>query len=183
MISEKDKVRAKKICIHEAGHLITSKLFGFKTNGISILINQRIGHSGEATIILPVANITNNNELIGYLEKRIQILYAGVIAEFTDLNKNFDDSSALIDWKNGGGMVDYAKIRELTHVLRNIKYPKTSEENKQQLELDKLDKVNFANSVQIVFENIREIHRIGKLLSDKVLQYDITYNLTEGELL
>ncbi|MQP53293.1 MULTISPECIES: hypothetical protein [unclassified Flavobacterium] len=183
MINEQDKIRAEKICIHEAGHLIASKLLGFKTNGISIKIYPTIGHSGEATIILPTPEITNNDKLIEYLEKRVQILYAGVIAQFTDIDKNFDNENALKEWRNGGGMVDYAKVRELTHILRNIKYPTTSEEDEQQLELDKLDQVNFANSVKIVFENIIEIHRIGKLLSYKVLQYDITYTLTEDELL
>lgn len=182
MINKQDKKRSERICIHEAGHLITSKLFGFKTNGISMLINQRIGHSGEATIILPMENITDNEKLIDYLEKRIQILYAGVIAEFTELNKKFDNNNALKEWKVGGGAIDHAKIRELTHVLRNIKYPNTLIDKEQQNELDLIDSEMFSRTVELIMDNIELIHSVGIALNDKIIHYDIKYYLTELEI-
>ena len=182
MINEQDKKRAERICIHEAGHLITSKLYGFKTNGISILINQRIGHSGEATIILPMENITGNDKLIDYLEKRIQILYAGVIAQFTDIDKNFDNENALKEWRNGGGMVDYAKVRELVHVIRNIKFPNTYIEKEQQNELDLIDNEIFIKTVKLIKDKIEIIHNIGYTIKNKIIEYDNKYYLSELEI-
>lgn len=182
MISQQDIIRGEKVCIHEAGHLIVSKLQGFKTNGISIEIYPRIGHSGEATIILPTPEITDNDKLIDYLEKRVQILYAGVIAQFTDIDKNFDNENALKEWKNGGGMVDYAKVRELVHVIRNIKFPNTYIEKVQQSELDLIDKEIFSKTAELIMDKIEMIHQIGIQLNNKVVNYNKRYYLSELEI-
>jgi hypothetical protein len=182
MINEQDKKRAERICIHEAGHLITSKINGFKTNGITIIITQSIGHSGDATICLPKENITDMEKLIDYLEKRIQILYAGVIAEFTDLWGNFDDIKAISEWTVGGGIIDYAKVRELINLLRDIKYTATLEKEIQQRELDTIDNELFNSTVELIRGNIDIIHRIGIQLKDKITNYDVKYCLTELEI-
>lgn len=182
MISEQDKIRAEKICIHEAGHLISSKLLGFKTNGISIQIYSSIGHSGEATIILPTSEINDSDKLIEYLENRVQVLYAGVIAQFTDINKNFDNDNAIKEWNNGGGMVDYAKVRELVHVIRNIKFPNTYIEKVQQSELDLIDKEIFSKTAELIMDKIEMIHQIGIQLSNKVINYNERYYLSELEI-
>lgn len=181
-MNDLEKYRISRLCNHEAGHLIVSKIFGFKTDGISLIVNPGVGHSGEATTILPKKGIDNIDKLIIYLNERIQILYAGVIAEATDINKNYNQDYALNEWRNGGGKVDHAKVRELTHVLRNITNPDTYVDKKHQEELDELDSINFDNAVQIVFDNIELIHEVGKLLSNKVILYNTNYDLSESEL-
>ncbi len=66
MIDKTEENRIKKLCNHEAGHLLLSKLFLFRTNGLCLEVNQQIGHTGEAVIILSTSGINSIPHLVDY---------------------------------------------------------------------------------------------------------------------
>ena len=110
------------------------------------------------------------------------MLYAGVIAEATNSEGGYNHVLANREWKTGGGQNDYAKIRELTHVLRNIKFPLTVDNATAQSELDQIDSELLEKSGYLVQDRITLIHGIGDSLFHKIKKYDETYALTESEL-
>src|SRR5579871_4145636 len=116
-IPQHDQDRIRKICNHEAGHYIVAKEMGFETNGIAATFHTPSGHSGEAGISLWGKTINDLPQLDSYLEKRTKVLYAGAMAEATDINGIFDDIYAKKELENGGSTNDFAKIRELTQIL------------------------------------------------------------------
>lgn len=180
---EQDKNRLLRICIHEAGHYILSKEFGFTTSGISVLIFHKEGHIGAASFEPLRPLIKNMQDLILYLEHRIQILYAGVLAESIDINGQYDEVYAKNEWNNEGGQIDHAKIRELVHTLRNIKYPHTTDSENGQQEITQIDNTLVESSGNLVTKKIKIIFQIGELLKEKVTHYGMEYTLSEFELI
>lgn len=178
-IHSKDLVRIENICNHEAGHYIAGRELNFITQGISIEVNIN-GHCGESVIEPRTMGIDNFQKLGEYLRRRIKVLYAGVISESFD--KEDCSNYALKEWRTGGGMNDYAKIKELTQTLRNILYPETELESQAQTELDKIDKELFDESIKIVTERRELIRGISSMLLEKVKEYDKKYFLTESEI-
>ncbi len=177
-----DQDRIKKICNHEVGHYITSRELLFKTHGITAQFQLPNRHSGEAGIEPWQSSISTLKGLEEYLERRIQVLYAGAIAEAMDINGNYNSDFALKEWRTGGSVNDHAKIRELTHVLRNIKYPETTDEKNAQTELDTIDGSLISKAGYLVHERIELVHGIGDMLFQKVKSYNVKYELTEVEI-
>jgi hypothetical protein len=60
---------------HEFGHLVVAKLLGFKTGEVSVSPLK----AGCGVILQP--SLPTLDEVVPYLEKRIQILFAGVAAQ------------------------------------------------------------------------------------------------------
>ena len=182
MIKYYDKERILKVCNHEAGHYIASKEMQFTTNGIKAFFNYPNGHSGESEVELWKSGLKSTNDLKSYIENRIIVLYVGVMAESMQINGQYDELYALNEWKKGGGMIDHAKIRELTHVLRKVLFTETSEKSIAQEELDSIDKLLFQKSFDFVKNHIGIIYQIGNLLFEKVTMYHVEYLLTEEEI-
>ncbi len=63
-------------CKHEAGHYVAGRALGFVTKGIAMTIQNKNGHSGGAEVELEPL-IVSTDALIDYLERRVQVLYAG----------------------------------------------------------------------------------------------------------
>ncbi len=181
IIYQHDQPKIRRICNHEAGHYVVSRELGFTTCGISAMF-QLNGHSGEAGVELWRHSIVNIEELISYIERRVQILYAGAIAEAMDIQGNYNSKYALDEWRNGGSTTDYAKIRELVHILRDSKHPNTKDETETQNQLNEIDNILVEAAGEIVHKRIELIYRIGNLLFQKVNFYDIKYELTESEI-
>jgi hypothetical protein len=182
MIQVYDRIRVKRVCKHEAGHIIVAKHLGFTTNGISVRFLRNGGHSGEGVIEPWTPDIYNFEDLKTYLKRRIYVLYAGVISESFDENDKYDSDYAINEWRNGGGKDDYSKVRELTQVIRNITNPKTNSSENIQPELDIIDGENIQQAGKLVSESLNKIDLISSKLESKVSQYNITYSLSETEI-
>lgn len=177
-----DQSRIRLICNHEAGHYIVGRELEFKTHGIKILVQPNHGHFGEAIIEPWTAKITNFPKLINYLERRVQVLYAGAIAESMDENGDYNSLKALKEWESGASMNDHAKIRELVQALRNIKFPNTITQPEAQKELTQLDTELIEKAGSIVSKRLELIFGVGDLLFQKVKYYDTNYELPEKEI-
>jgi hypothetical protein len=72
---------AQLIGRHGAGHYIVALVFGFRAGDLTLkMIGPIEGHEAGAGIKLGQP-LTNREDILQYLKKRVQVLYAGVLAE------------------------------------------------------------------------------------------------------
>lgn len=177
-----DDKRIQFACNHEAGHYFVGRYLSFKTNVISIIIHPFHGHLGSSEIEPWEPHITDIEKIEHYLERRIQVLYAGVIAESLKKYGEFNYEFAKSEWEEGGGKDDFAKIKVLIQVLRNIKFPETINESDTQSELNELTSELIKRAGKIILENLDIINKISNNLIQKIALYDVKYELNSDEI-
>ncbi|MGV8889957.1 MAG: peptidase M41 [Pseudomonas sp.] len=120
---------ALQIAHHEMGHYVMARALGFATGGVTLTVTMDLRHQGGASITL-VRSISSIDAMKEHLEARMMVLLAGAmgqaLASKHSPEKRVDKSKATaILIGELGAEQDYAKIRELRHLLRNIAYPDT----------------------------------------------------------
>jgi len=126
--------------------------------------------------------IYNFEKLEAFLEKRIQVQYAGAMAEAFDHNRKYDEHYACNEWVSGGAKSDFSKIEQLVQVLRNVRHPSTTDEKIAGEELEVIDSLMFNTAHSLVENNLPIIERIRDALSRKVEIYDTNYQINEQEI-
>jgi len=106
-----------------------ARALGFATGSVSLTVTMDLRHHGGASISL-VRAISSIDAMKQHLEARIMVLMAGAMAQSLpakySAGQRVDKSRATAILKGEqGAQQDYAKIRELQHLLRNILYPET----------------------------------------------------------
>ena len=116
-------IYSKPLITHELGHWFVAKKLNFEVGDIKLKIIGgfgEYGHNGSSKIY-PKIFISNIRELDTYLENRICILFAGVVAQaFFSENDSWtsEDTQNLLDtW----GADDQSKIKELSFIFRVCK--------------------------------------------------------------
>lgn len=170
--------RARKIGRHEAGHYVIARVLGFTTGDITILLGPGQTHKGGAAITL-VEPLRNVSDITLYLERRIQVLYAGALAESMDFGEIDEAKSCSI--LESADSQDGAKAREFVLLLRSIKYPETPVESAQS-ELNSIGSELWTATIKLVNEHKAMIQGIGNRLADLVDVYGTTFTLTTHEL-
>ena len=169
---------------HEAGHYVVARLLGFKTDGLKLEILDLNGaHRGESGLHL-VRELHTVDDILNYLEDRVQILYAGALGESLT-NGKVDDKKATETLEERGGQNDCAKARELIQLIRNIRYPKTKDKNGIQRNLDEIKIDLWKKSISLVEENQDIICVLGNRLASesKVVGESVVLNEDELETL
>jgi hypothetical protein len=120
---------ALQIAHHEMGHYVVARALGFETGGVTLTVTKDLRHQGGASITL-VRPISSMEAVKEHLEARMMVLLAGAMAQTLPSKpaaaKRVDKSKAIAILKGQqGAEQDYAKVRELQHLLRNIVYPET----------------------------------------------------------
>lgn len=120
---------ALQIAHHEMGHYVMARALGFATGGVTLTVTMDLRHQGGASITL-AQSISSMDAMKDHLEARMMVLFAGAmgqtLASKPPSRKHVDKSQAAAILKGVlGAEQDYAKIRELRHLLRNIAYPDT----------------------------------------------------------
>jgi hypothetical protein len=120
---------ALQIAHHEMGHYVMARALGFATGGVTLTVTMDLRHKGGASITLarPIASMDSMKK---HLEARMMVLLAGSMGQTLSSThsprKLVDKLNATTILKGGlGAEQDYAKVRELAHLLRNIAYPDT----------------------------------------------------------
>lgn len=121
--------RAVQIAHHEMAHYVVARALGFQTGDVSLTVTTDLRHRGGAAITLARA-IVSMDDMKTYLEARVMVLFAGVMGQSLRANgtagKRVDPTKALAILRGElGAEKDYAKLRELRHLLRNIEHPAT----------------------------------------------------------
>jgi hypothetical protein len=129
----KDVIR--RVSQHEVGHYIAARICGFKTGDLSLELTDHVGaHKGSSVIEL--YKLLNNDieKTKEFIENRIIVLYAGVLAE-NMIHGNIDTDAAIASLKTTGEN-DFSKIRELLNLFNNIKSSNSTEAQKSLTEIE-----------------------------------------------
>lgn len=177
-----DLPRIKRVCIHEAAHLIVAKEMKFTTNGINLSVTDDFKHDGSIGITLTTSGMNTLAHVQLYLKRRLKVLYAGVIAEFTDQVGNYNSIGAEAEWRSGGGTLDNAKIRELIQVLRHISHPDTNDNMDAYAEASDLRNALKEETRNIITERYAVIEAVANALLEKISAYNVPYQITEQEI-
>ncbi|WLG84399.1 peptidase M41 [Pseudomonas cucumis] len=120
---------ALQIANHEMGHYVVARALGFETGDVTLKVGMGLTHHGGASITL-TRSISSIETMKAYLEARTVVLFAGAMGQTLPSKhspkKRVDEPKAAAILKGEfGAQQDYAKIRELRYLLRNIDYPDT----------------------------------------------------------
>jgi len=176
-----DLDKIQKACCHQAGHYVVARELGFKTQGMSLLF-AKAGQQLEVSAI-EFWNTPKLFDAKDHLERQILVLYAGVVAESTDINGMYDVAYSSVASSSGEGIKDYTKIEELVQLLRKVQYPDITDTHEV---LKKINEIHIYLNYKtrlIVSNHIKLIHKIGDMLMDKIEAYNTRYELWEEEII
>jgi hypothetical protein len=120
---------ALQIANHEMGHYVIARALGFETGDVTLKVTIDLRHQAGSSIVL-TRSISSVEEMKEHLEGRLIVLFAGAMSQTLPAKhsaRKLVDKSKATAILNGelGAEQDYAKVRELRHLLRNISYPDT----------------------------------------------------------
>lgn len=178
---------ALPIARHEFGHYIVAKSVGFDVEDVSIIITFPCDYTGRAEIKL-ARSITSIEETIDYFEKRIMILYAGVFAESLQMGK-VEEARALSLLGTAGNpeqaataAQDYAKARELCHLMRSLSCKMTDDENQLQAQLDAIGDKLWYGAIKIVEREAKLIEGLAGNLANRVTKSGVWAIISRAEI-
>jgi hypothetical protein len=159
--------KARKLARHEIGHWVISRRHGFVAGDVTAKVAYN-SHEGGSAIIL-MENVASLHDLSAYLERRIQVCWAGVLAEAlgggnTNVRVNIDEACRLLE--GSSAQVDRKVARELLQCLRNIKWECLDGDHANQL--DTLAKDLWARTIDVVQEDADMICGVAGLLFNKL---------------
>lgn len=169
--------RALQIANHEMAHYVIARALGFETGGVTLTVTMDLRHQGGASISL-ARSISSMEAMREHLEARMMVLFAGAMGQALvskhSPDKRVEKSKATAILKGElGAEQDYAKIRELRHLLRNIAYPDTDPSSDRiTAELKEItDRVWFRTQT-IVEELADTITELGRVLVDGMVMVE-----------
>jgi len=162
------KERYLPIALHEAGHFVAATFLGFKTGDIHFTIIADNKHKAYSDICSDKPfNILKED--LDYCVRRVQVLYAGALAE-TLINGKID-KKRIKEIFVQTARNDYSKIQELISNIRNIDFPLSTNDEEIKYNFNKIDKKLKDKAVKIVQENKDVILEIGFKLLDGLTDY------------
>lgn len=169
--------RALQIANHEMAHYVIARALGFEAGGVTLTVTMDLRHQGGASISL-ARSISSMEAMREHLEARMMVLFAGAMGQALvskhSPDKRVEKSKATAILKGElGAEQDYAKIRELRHLLRNIAYPDTDPSSDRiTAELKEItDRVWFRTQT-IVEELADTITELGRVLVDGMVMVE-----------
>jgi len=169
---------ALQIANHEMAHYVIARALGFETGGVTLTVTMDLRHQGGASISL-VRSISSMEAIKEHLEARMMVLFAGAmgqtLASKPSPEKRVDKSKATAILKGEfGAEQDYAKIRELRHLLRNIACPDTDPASSDRItaELKEITDRVWFRTQEIVEALADTITGLGSVLVDGMVMVE-----------
>jgi hypothetical protein len=163
---------ALQIANHEMGHYVIARALGFETGDVTLKVTMDLRHQAGASIIL-TRSIPSIEAMKKHLEGRLIVLFAGAMSQTLPAKRSarkLVDKSKATAILNGefGAEQDYAKVRELRHLLRNVSYPDTDPASSERItaELKEITDRVWLRTQQIVEELADTITGLGVVLVD-----------------
>lgn len=162
---------ALQIAHHEMGHYVVARALGFATGGVTLSVTMDLRHQGGASITL-ARPISSMEAMKAHLEARMMVLLAGAMGQTltsTKSGKHVDKSKAVAILKGAlGAEQDYAKVKELQHLLRNITCPDTDPASSERIaaELQVMTDRAWGRTQEIVEDLADTITELGRVLVD-----------------
>jgi hypothetical protein len=165
---------AVQIAHHEMGHYVVARALGFETGDVSLKVTMDLRHQAGASITL-ARSISSIEAMKEHLEARMMVLFAGAMAQSLaskrSPGKRVDKPKAAAILRGElGAEQDYAKIRELRHLLRNITYPDTDPDSSERVtaELKEITDRLWGRTQTIVEALADTITGLGEALVDSM---------------
>jgi hypothetical protein len=171
---QKIRISAKGSAQHEAGHCIVGRHHGFQTDEIFIDVSDQGTSGGSSTS--PHTELKTVEDVASYLEKRIQVLCAGVLAEH--LNGASINAEAADRAFKTTAMNDWSKVTELVRTLCGIRF---AEFDDLGVALEKVAAEHLNASAEIVIRECRKVRAVTDVLIAKVNDYG-HYALSSAEI-
>lgn len=163
---------ALQIANHEMAHYVVARSLGFETGDVTLKVTMALTHHGGSSITL-TRSISSIEEMKEHLEARMMVLFAGAMGQTLrpkhSPEKRIDEPKAGAILKGEfGAEQDYAKIRELRYLLRNISYPDTDPASSASIiaELTEINDRLWLRTKKIVEELADTITGLGEALVD-----------------
>jgi len=154
------------------GHYVVARALGFATGGVTLSVTMDLRHQGGASITL-VRPILSMQDMKTHLEARVMVLMAGAMGQTLSstnpVTKRVAKSEAVAILKGAqGAEQDYAKVRELQYLLRNIAFPETDPASSDQVavQLKVITDDLWARTQKIVEELAETITGLAGVLVD-----------------
>lgn len=167
--------RAWQIAHHEMGHYVVARALGFATGGVTLTVTMDLRHQGGASINL-ARSISSMETMKEYLEARMMVLMAGAMAQTLPSKhsngKRVDKPKATGILKGEqGAEQDYAKIRELQHLLRNLAYPDTDPASSERIaaQLKTMTDRVWGQTQKIIEDQAETIAELAGVLVDNMV--------------
>ena len=179
--------RARTLAQHEMGHYVVSRLLGFRTGEVSIEIINWDHYRGGAAIFL--AEALKGETVASYLERRVQVLYAGAQAQTLPPNLpdgKVDEEAAvqIIQNPTHGAEQDHSKTCELINIIRNIRHADTPLPNDEEVnqQLKEIADDLWERTTDLVEAHADGIVGLAHNLSDRVQQMKQVVSISADEL-
>ncbi|WP_392893764.1 peptidase M41 [Pseudomonas migulae] len=167
--------RALQIAHHEMGHYVMARALGFSTGGVTLSVTMDLRHQGGASITL-ARPITSMEALTTYLEARMMVLMAGAMGQTLSSKQvsgsHVDKSKAVAILKGAqGAEQDYAKVKELQHLLRNITCQETDSTSSERIaaELKAMTDHVWTRAQKIIDDLADTITELALLLVERMV--------------
>jgi hypothetical protein len=163
----------QRIGQHEAGHHVVARRLGFMMGPLELRFQgsghetEDVPHDGSATVILhrPVGT---TDAISGYLRDRVQVLFAGVLAESLSNGQVQIEIARKAEIETA--VSDFAKAAEHLELLVNLQCasnPALCEPAARDRAVKLLRCELYDTTKQLVIANADVIEKIGSHLSDK----------------
>ena len=130
--------------LHECGHLLAARSLGFPTGGIHLSATEA---GASIDLLLSLKTI---DQVLEFIERRVQVLYAGSLAESLVRKKIQDDVVNKLLMSTAAN--DFAKVRELVRMWVGLKYPEVAESTFQQ-KLTQINERLYGKAAKLVEDN------------------------------
>src|SRR6516165_5870327 len=127
--------------LHECGHLLAARSLGFPTGGIHLSSTEA---GASIDLLLSLKTI---DQVLEFIERRVQVLYAGSLAESLVRKKVQDDVANKLLMSTAAN--DFAKVRELLRMWIGLKHPEVTE-SKFQEELTQANERLYSKAAKLV---------------------------------
>jgi hypothetical protein len=171
---------------HEIGHLIVARALGFETGNCTITVSlgggrDPIGHHGSSQISL-VAELPIATRIRDYLERRIQVCFAGALAESLKDDGTVDVGYADNELLFGGATQDLKVVSELRCLLRNIVHPEILPPEAAAQQVQGLSDELWGRTIGLVKEYCDVIKGVAGNLANRVTHLDQPATITGKEI-
>ena len=168
----------RKVAQHEVGHYIVARICGFSVGEISLELTDYTGaHNGSAVIELSQPLNNDIEKTKEFIEKRITVLYAGVLAE-NMMQGKINEEAAIASLKTTGEN-DFSKIRELLNLLNNIKLDNNIDPQKSLTEIE-IELWNKA--IDMIEKESQLIEGVASKFASLIKETHTKYILSEKDL-
>jgi hypothetical protein len=177
-LDEEDHKALRHVTRHEAGHYIVGRVLGFRMNGLNVMLRERGGYSGGAKIQLG-EDLSGDDDVLDYLERRVMVLYAGALSEALGAGNGVIDNEKALQSSQDGSFGDKVKVVELLNLIRNIRHDLESTDSAYEKQLAAIDIEMWNKSATLVTENHELIEDLASRMASEVKAIGVLFELDE----